>query len=184
MEISIQKTKPNQPKDQTVNEMKLSFEKDSKSKKIITRRKNGTLRVQTQNNDPSLTDPQWDEKSDINYIMDRFLNHGESPTYGTKKQGIYADVSQIPDLLGAAIIVREAQNNFDSLPSKIREKFHNNPQNMIDFLSDPKNNEEAVELGLLTPLAPKSNDELNDNKKPAPSNKAPKTDPPKSPDQE
>lgn len=161
---------------------KISFEKDSKSLKIITRRKNGTLRVQTQNNDPSLTDPQWDEKSDINYIMDRFLNHGESPNYGSKKQGVYADVSQIPDLLGAAIIVREAQNNFDSLPSKIREKFHNNPQNMIDFLSDPKNNEEAVELGLLTSNKLINNDKLNDDMKATDEKKAPKTDPLPKPD--
>lgn len=142
----------------------LSFEKDSKSYKIITKRKNGTIRVTTHNEDPTLTDPQWADQADIDNIMDRFQKTGAVPNYGSQRKGIYADVSEIPDLLGAAIIVRESQNNFNSLPSKIRERFNNDPQEMINFLKDPKNTQEAIDLGILT-ATPLNNDKLNDDLK-------------------
>lgn len=156
---------------------KLSHEEESTSYKIITKRKNGTLRVQTFNEDPPMTDPQWTEESDINYIMDKFQKTGQL-THTSNRQGVYADVSQIPDLLGAAIIVKEAQDNFNALPSQIREKFKNDPQEMINFLQDPKNAEEAVKLGLLNKQELK-NDNSNDEKN-APSKKQAKqkTDPP------
>lgn len=163
-----------------------SHDPKSKSHKIITRRKNGTLRVQTVNDDPAMTDPQWGQESDINYIMEKFQKTGQVTHLG-HRQGIYGDVSEIPDLLGAAIIVREAQLNFESLDSRVRLKFENDPQKMIDWLHKPENQEEAVQLGLLTRNQKPSNDDPNDDKgSNVPSKKTPakKTDPPKTSDPE
>lgn len=159
-----------------------SHEKDAKSQKIITRRENGTLRVQTHNLDPAMTDPQWEKESDINYIMDKFMKTGQV-THTSNKKGIYADVSEIPDLIGAAQIVREAQNNFEALPSHVREKFNNKPEEMIKFLQNPKNSEEAVQLGLLTKL-PLNNDKLNDDLKAKTEKATKKTEPLHKPDPE
>ena len=42
----------------------------------------------------------------------------------------------------------QAQQSFESLPSELRAKFENDPAQLISFLSDEKNNAEAVKLGL------------------------------------
>ena len=38
---------------------------------------------------------------------------------------------------------------FDNLPSDVRNRFNNNPAQLLDFVADPENKEEAIELGLL-----------------------------------
>ena len=43
----------------------------------------------------------------------------------------------------------DAQTSFDNMPSHIRNKFENDPQKLIDFLSTEKNLEEAQALGLV-----------------------------------
>lgn len=161
--------------------MKISTDLNPETKSFveITKRKNGTTQIRTHNVDPSLTDPQWSEESDINYIMQKFQKTGQL-TWLSKNQGVYADVSEIPNLLDASIIVRDSQLKFDALPAEVREKFKNNPQNMIDYLQEPRNYEEAVQLGLLSKKAKNddSNDESNANKKraePKPSPKVPET---------
>lgn len=112
-------------------------------------RKNGTKRVTTFNHEPSMTDQQFAEDCDVNNIIDRFMKTGQI-NHLSSQQGVYADVSEIPDLQGATIIVQEANNLFNELPSDIREKFKNNPIEMMEWLSEPKNTEEAVKLGLMT----------------------------------
>ena len=42
----------------------------------------------------------------------------------------------------------QAQQSFESLPSELRGRFENDPAKLIDFLSDERNNAEAVKLGL------------------------------------
>lgn len=132
------------------------------SKKIITRRPDGSRRVQTINEDVSLTDQQWKEDVNINTIMDRFQKTGRI-NHTSGKQGVYADVSQIPDLLTASNIVKDASEKFASLNSKIRERFSNDPLKMVSFLQDPQNYDEAVNLGMLTKKEMK-NDDSNDEK--------------------
>ena len=42
----------------------------------------------------------------------------------------------------------QAQQSFESLPSELRAKFENDPAKLISYLSDDKNNAEAIKLGL------------------------------------
>ena len=41
-----------------------------------------------------------------------------------------------------------AQDMFESLPADIRTKFGNDPGRFLDFVEDPQNEEELIELGL------------------------------------
>ena len=41
---------------------------------------------------------------------------------------------------------------FDSLPSSLRERFSNDPSRLLAFVDDESNFDEAVKLGLLSPL--------------------------------
>jgi len=131
------------------------------AEKVITRRPNGSIRVSTINKQPSRTDQQFVKDADINNIMERYAKTG-IPPHRTSKTPMYADVSELPDLLTVSNIVHEAQSKFQSLPSQIRERFNNDPAKMIEFLQNPKNQEEAAKLGLLK-AAPIKNDDSNDD---------------------
>lgn len=45
--------------------------------------------------------------------------------------------------------VEEVQGQFAGLPSRVRRRFANNPEQLIKFLEDPNNLPEAVKLGLI-----------------------------------
>lgn len=68
------------------------------------------------------------------------------PVYGNFENG--ADFKEIQNKL------IEAEQQFMALPSKIREKFNNDPAELIEFCKDENNVEEAKEMGLLPPDLP------------------------------
>lgn len=106
-------------------------------------------RVQIVFTEPSLTKQEFAEENDINFIVKRAQVTGELPL--NMKAPVYGDFSEVPDYQSALNIVNEAQEAFQSLSSAIRERFSNNPAMMLDFLADPRNIKEAVELGLIAP---------------------------------
>ncbi|AZL82952.1 internal scaffolding protein [Apis mellifera associated microvirus 25] len=116
---------------------------------IITRRPNGTKRIQTINEEPSKTEQSFQKECDVNEIIRKYMKTGQI-THMARNQGSYADVSEIPDLHSAMIQVSQAQQAFDSLPAELRKRFGNSPVAMVEFLQNPKNDEEAIELGLKT----------------------------------
>lgn len=115
--------------------------------KIISKRPNGSVRVVTRNEEPSKTDQSFLKETDINHIVSKFLKTGQmdTPRVG---QGVYADITQFHDLPTAMNQVTKAQEAFDALPAKVRERFGNSPLQMVQFLQDPKNDDEAIKLGL------------------------------------
>lgn len=102
---------------------------------------------------PTLAQQQFKDEADINRLVDRFLRTGEIPPVDGR--AIYGNFLDIPlsyqDCLEA---VCRAQEVFDELPSKLRQRFNNDPAELLSFLQDPKNLDEAVKLGLLEKPAP------------------------------
>ena len=47
-------------------------------------------------------------------------------------------------------IVLKADEMFNDLPSRARRHFDNDPAKFLDFVQDPKNHEQLVDLGLAT----------------------------------
>lgn len=130
--------------------------------KNITRHENGHKKVSTINNEPSKTQQQFAEQCDINNIMKKYKQTGEI-THLNKKTGIYGDFSNMPSYQEALHTVIKAEQEFMTLPADVRKKFDNNPQQFVDFINDPKNDEEAIKLGLKTQLKPTDIDHLNQN---------------------
>lgn len=114
--------------------------------KVITLRPDGTRRVSTQNNEPSKTDQQFKKECDVNYIMAQ-ARKGVMTSHVRNSKGVYADVSQIPDLLECMEIMTTAQQDFDKLPAEVRKRFGNSPVELVDFLNDKNNDEEAIKMG-------------------------------------
>jgi phage internal scaffolding protein len=61
----------------------------------------------------------------------------------------YGDFSSSEDFLSQQNKIVEFKTMFDNLPSDVRNRFNNNPAQLLDFVADPENKEEAIELGLL-----------------------------------
>lgn len=83
---------------------------------------------------------------DINTIVKQYNpDKGLPMPFG---EGSYGDFTDVPDLLGAIEIVTMAEQAFALLSSKIRKRFNNDVAYLQEWLDDPANRDEAIELGL------------------------------------
>lgn len=97
--------------------------------------------------DPSLTQQQFKEETDINYIVDTYTRTGVLPhTIGTPQFG---DFTGAQDYHSSVNQVIAAQQSFMALPAQLRSRFDNDPGQLLDFLADGDNRDEAIKLGLL-----------------------------------
>jgi len=104
--------------------------------------------------DSSLTQQQFKEESDINTIVDRFMKTGHLPEPASMPQ--YVDYEGVFDFQSAMNVVRQADENFMRMDAKVRARFHNSPQEFLEFFANPDNADEAVRLGLAVPQAKES----------------------------
>lgn len=95
------------------------------------------------------TRQEFKAEADINVIMKRYAATGVLE-YLNKKQPQYADVTG-RDYQTAMDLVANARTAFEELPSALRARFANDPGQLLDFIADPENYDEAAELGLLQP---------------------------------
>lgn len=98
--------------------------------------------------EPSKTVQSDANDCDINCIVERAKRGIIPPGVGTKVP-IYGDFTNLPTFVEAMRIVALGRQAFESLDAFIRERFGNDPANMIRFLDDPANRDEAVKLGLV-----------------------------------
>lgn len=101
--------------------------------------------------DDSLTDQHFKDECDVNKIMERYIKTGclVDPLIMPRNEGFFGDVSEAPDYLEAQNTIIRAQTAFDALPGQIRKRFNNNPAELIAFMADSKNKDEAKKLGLV-----------------------------------
>lgn len=97
--------------------------------------------------EPSLTQQHFKDETDINNILRQFNVTGMLPEAPLSPR--YGDFSGIVDYHSALNAVIAAEDSFMTLPAQIRARFENDPAQLIDFLSDENNRQEAVKLGLL-----------------------------------
>jgi len=90
------------------------------------------------------------ESADINKIIARF-EKGGSLARMNAKEPFYGDVSDLGGLADCLIKVQKADELFMDLDAKVRERFENDPVQLIDFLEDPNNLKEAIDLGIVSP---------------------------------
>jgi len=104
------------------------------------------MRVTWSTTEPSRTKQEFAAEADINVLMGRYLSTGVIPP--AVRQGYFADVDAI-DYQQALGLVHEATDLFNQLPSKVRERFGNNPAALMEFVADAGNRDEAISLGLI-----------------------------------
>lgn len=105
-------------------------------------------RVFAMHSDKLSTKQAHKKECDIHEILKQYqktgiINHIQS------RQAEFADLPAAMDYQEAIEIVRTAQEGFSELPSKVRERFANDPFNLLAALNDPGMRDELVELGIL-----------------------------------
>lgn len=96
----------------------------------------------------SLTRQEFVQEADLNNIMRKYAGGLPASSAGSRPP-MFGDFTQLPDYQSALDTVIKAQEAFESLPARIRERFGNDPQKVLDFLADDSNRQEAIYLGLL-----------------------------------
>lgn len=93
------------------------------------------------------------DECNINNIMAKYQNTGllEHLNTSSPRYGDFSSVASYQQSLNAVIA---AQDAFEALPSAIRKRFANDPAQLLRFIEDDANREEAVRLGLINPPEP------------------------------
>lgn len=100
---------------------------------------------------PSMTKQEFKAECDINTIIKQFGQTGiVNHIRDARDQGQYADLPDEIDFQASLNLVRQAQESFASLPSKVRDRFGNDPAAFLEFMGNPDNQEEMISLGLAT----------------------------------
>lgn len=96
----------------------------------------------------SLTRQEFADESDLNKIMEKYAA-GIAPIPRGDRAPMFGDFSNLPDYQTSLEMIRQADDAFMNLPSKLRERFDNDPGKLLEFLGDKANREEAISLGLI-----------------------------------
>lgn len=97
--------------------------------------------------EPTLAQQQFKEECDINTIVERFGLTGQLPENPSVPR--YGDFTGISDFQSAMNAVRKAEADFMELPAAVRARFNHDPQQLLEFVEDGRNLEEARSLGLV-----------------------------------
>lgn len=116
------------------------------------RMENSNETATTGNPDDDMTQQQFKDECDINVIVANFGITGlapqltQMPTYGDY-------TNEITDYQTAQNVIAQANQAFGELPSKIRERFQNDPQKLMEYMAEEGHENELRDLGLLPPKA-------------------------------
>ncbi len=100
----------------------------------------------------SRTKQSFTKDANINNILGKYIRSGGSAVALLAQRvsgGVFADVSSGDDYRAVIDKTRAADEAFQGLDSGVRSMFKNDVSLMLDFIVDPANRDEAIELGLI-----------------------------------
>lgn len=96
---------------------------------------------------PGRTRQEFKDECDVNQILRKFAKTGLA-THMAKGVPQYGDFSNVTDYQTAIEQIKDAELSFLELPANIRRYFDNNPAKLVQWMSDPENAQEAIDMGL------------------------------------
>lgn len=114
----------------------------------VSVREDGSLRVQTVNDDLEMTKQSFKDECDINVILRDYSRSGVV-RHLNEARARYADVTQVMDYDVALQVVMDAEAMFMALPAKTRKVFDNSPAKFLDAAHDPAKRDQLVAAGLI-----------------------------------
>lgn len=107
----------------------------------------GAVRVAFATVGPAKTKQAFKDECDINTIMRRYEQSGVL-LHLARGEPQYVDATSL-DYQASMELVVQAREAFAALPARVRERFQNDPSQMLAFVEDEGNREEAIKLGLV-----------------------------------
>lgn len=95
----------------------------------------------------TMTEQQWKDTCDVNKIIRKYDKTGLI-VHVSKFNAEFGDVSGL-DFKASVDKIVKIRQEFDAMPSEIRKRFKNDPGEMLAFMSDSNNREEAIKIGLI-----------------------------------
>lgn len=101
----------------------------------------------------SMTQQHFKDECDINRIMARYQETGVliDPMTGARREPMFGEFDSEFDLREAMDKINMAYEQFNQLPSRVRDRFDNSPAKLLEFLRNSENYDEAIRLGLVEP---------------------------------
>jgi phage internal scaffolding protein len=96
-----------------------------------------------------VTEQGHKDECDVNNIIKKYDATGLI-THVANFEASYGDVGSL-DFREALELQMQISEKFSELPSSIRKTFENSPQKYLEFLENPKNYDQSVEMGLRKP---------------------------------
>ena len=110
-------------------------------------RRNGRARLAIELDPESRVEKSHKHEVNINTIMAKARKGIPIPV--SRGGGMYGDFTGAMDYHSTLQRIDEAMDMFAALPASIRSRFQNEPGQLIEFLSNPENEDKAIELGLI-----------------------------------
>lgn len=99
--------------------------------------------------DELLTEQSHKKEVDINNIIKKHGMDLIRKTAAMQSQDYRFDDVTGNDFQEAQMIIAKAQSSFENMPAEIRKRFENNAAKFLDFVQNPDNQSEMVNLGLV-----------------------------------
>lgn len=99
-----------------------------------------------------LTKQNHKDECDVNLILSKYQKTGVLQ-HRQQFEPQYDDATGY-DFQDAMNLVISSQNMFNELPSSMRKKFENNPVKFMNFVNNPENQDQMIEMGLATDNRP------------------------------
>lgn len=102
----------------------------------------------------SLCQQNFQDECDFNKVLEKWRVSGQPIDHLNTARPGFLDVSDVQDYQTALQTIEDAQELFLGLPARVRERFNNDPAELLGYLSDakpsPEKIAEAVGLGLIS----------------------------------
>lgn len=105
----------------------------------------------------TIVEQHHEETTNINKIIGRYRRSGVLPPQTQEPQ--YADVSEVPELLGARLQMADAMEAYANLPKSITDQFNN----VGEFLQYVENQEQIIAQPVPEPEPEKTKDDSSES---------------------
>jgi len=101
---------------------------------------------------PSKTQQHMENDCNMNNIIAKYRKTGILVSEnGTDRRPQYGDFTTVPTYQEALDIINHGNEMFAQLPPQVRRRFDNDPVELLRFVGNESNYDEAVRLGLMAP---------------------------------
>lgn len=154
--------------------MSLAYAEKLKKEKKVDMRKWCSRPGRKDENGKTLhfTEQQHKDMCDVNKIIAKYDKTGLI-THVQRIEARYGDVTGV-DFRRAQDLYLNAQKMFENLPSDIKKRFNQSAGDFLEFMENPDNRQEAIDLGLISNTTPEDKDGLGEHVKEADDYKAKK----------